>query len=95
MRKAILQRLQVSFDIDEEEKETALSLHSEKIAIAFGLLRTEPGTTLRVVKNLRVCEDCHSAFKLISQIYSRDIIMRDRVRYHHFRNGVCSCKDFW
>ncbi|XP_028791468.1 pentatricopeptide repeat-containing protein At5g66520-like [Neltuma alba] len=86
---------QVPFDIDEEEKETALSLHSEKIAIAFGLLRTEPGTTLRVVKNLRVCEDCHSAFKLISQIYSRDIIMRDRARYHHFRNGVCSCKDFW
>ncbi|KAF7805045.1 pentatricopeptide repeat-containing protein [Senna tora] len=86
---------QVLFDIDEEEKETALNQHSEKIAVAFGLLHTEPGTTLRIVKNLRVCEDCHSAFKLISQIYSRDIIMRDRVRYHHFRNGVCSCKDFW
>lgn len=86
---------QVSFDIDEEEKETALSLHTEKIAVAFGLLQTEPGTTLRIVKNLRVCEDCHSAFKLISRIYSRNIIMRDRVRYHQFRNGVCSCKDFW
>ncbi|KAK4278049.1 hypothetical protein QN277_015948 [Acacia crassicarpa] len=85
----------VLFDVGEEEKEVALSLHSEKIAIAFGLLRTKPGTTLRVVKNLRVCEDCHSAFKLISQVYRREIIMRDRVRYHHFKNGVCSCKDFW
>ncbi|KAK7278023.1 hypothetical protein RJT34_23044 [Clitoria ternatea] len=85
----------VMFDIEEEEKETALERHSEKIALAFGLLETEPGTTLRIVKNLRVCEDCHSAFKLVSQIYGRDIIMRDRVRYHHFRNGMCSCKDFW
>ena len=85
----------VSFDIEEEEKETALKQHSEKIALAFGLLHTEPGTTLRIAKNLRVCEDCHSAFKLASQVYSRDIIMRDRVRYHHFRNGMCSCKDFW
>ncbi|KAJ7973260.1 Pentatricopeptide repeat-containing protein [Quillaja saponaria] len=85
----------VSFDTEEEEKETALRYHSEKVAIAFGLLNTKPGTTLRIVKNLRVCEDCHSAFKLISQIYNRDIVMRDRVRYHHFRYGKCSCKDFW
>ncbi|XP_027366834.1 pentatricopeptide repeat-containing protein At5g66520-like [Abrus precatorius] len=85
----------VLFDIEEEEKETALRQHSEKVALAFGLVHTEPGTTLRIVKNLRVCEDCHSAFKLVSQIYGRDIIMRDRVRYHHFRNGMCSCKDFW
>ncbi|CAL0300135.1 unnamed protein product [Lupinus luteus] len=84
----------VSFDIEEEEKETALKQHSEKLALAFGLIRTEAGTTLHIVKNLRVCEDCHSAFKLISQIYSREIIMRDRVRYHHFRNGMCSCRDF-
>ncbi|KAK7344281.1 hypothetical protein VNO77_13719 [Canavalia gladiata] len=85
----------VLFDIEEEEKETALRQHSEKVALAFGLLHTKPGTTVRIVKNLRVCEDCHSAFKLVSQIYGRNIIMRDRVRYHHFRNGMCSCKDFW
>ncbi|KAA8545262.1 hypothetical protein F0562_020046 [Nyssa sinensis] len=58
---------QVLFDIDEEEKETALWHHSEKLAIAFGILNTLPGTTIRIVKNLRVCEDCHSATKLISQ----------------------------
>ncbi|KAF3454145.1 hypothetical protein FNV43_RR04592 [Rhamnella rubrinervis] len=86
---------QVLFDIEEEDKESALQYHSEKLAIAFGLLSTTPGTTIRIVKNLRVCEDCHSATKLISQIYNREIIVRDRVRYHHFRNGRCSCKDFW
>ncbi|MED6108963.1 hypothetical protein PIB30_029189 [Stylosanthes scabra] len=85
----------VSFDIEEEEKENTLKQHSEKIALAFGLIRTEPGTTLRIVKNIRVCEDCHAVFKLASRVYSREIIMRDRARYHHFRNGVCSCKDFW
>lgn len=85
----------VSYDIEEEEKETVLKQHSEKIALAFGLLHAKPGTTLHIVKNLRVCADCHSAFKLVSKIYGHNIIMRDRVRYHHFKNGMCSCKDFW
>lgn len=86
---------QVLFDISEEEKETALKYHSEKLAIAFGLLNTKPGTPIRIIKNLRVCEDCHSATKIISRVYRREIIVRDRVRYHYFKNGVCSCKDFW
>ena len=86
---------QVLFDIDEEEKESALCQHSEKLAIAFGLLKTAPGTTIRIVKNLRVCEDCHSATKLISQVYNREIVVRDRLRYHHFKDGNCSCKEFW
>lgn len=86
---------QVLFDIDEEEKETAPKYHSEKLAIAFGFINTDPGATIRVIKNLRVCEDCHSATKLISKVFKRDIIVRDRVRYHHFRNGKCSCNDFW
>ncbi|OVA06548.1 Pentatricopeptide repeat [Macleaya cordata] len=86
---------EVLFDMDEEEKENALSLHSEKLAISFGLISTSPGTPIRVVKNLRVCIDCHSATKLISRIYNREIILRDRNRYHHFKDGLCSCKDFW
>ncbi|KAL0422106.1 UNVERIFIED_CONTAM: Pentatricopeptide repeat-containing protein [Sesamum latifolium] len=86
---------QVLFDINEEEKETSLKYHSEKLAIAFGILNTEPGATIRIVNNLRVCEDCHSATKIISQAHNREIIVRDRARYHHFRNGKCSCKDFW
>ncbi|KAI9095064.1 hypothetical protein K1719_026528 [Acacia pycnantha] len=80
---------------DEEDKETALSIHSEKLAIAFGLMNTEPGTPLRIVKNLRVCWDCHQATKFISMVYDRVIIVRDRTRYHHFRDGICSCNDYW
>ncbi|KAM1061773.1 hypothetical protein FF1_026202 [Malus domestica] len=89
------ERSEVLLDIDEEEKETALSLHSEKLAIAFGLISTKPRTTIRVVKNLRVCSDCHTATKLISKVYNREIIVRDRNRFHRFRDGSCSCKDFW
>lgn len=84
------------FDIDDEEdKETALSVHSEKLAIAFGLMNTAPGTPVRIVKNLRVCGDCHQATKFISKVYGRVIIVRDRTRYHHFKDGICSCKDYW
>ncbi|KAI3910331.1 hypothetical protein MKW92_033054 [Papaver armeniacum] len=86
---------EVLFDMDEEEKENALSLHSEKLAISFGLISTSPGTRIRVVKNLRVCTDCHSAAKLVSKVYNREIVLRDRNRFHHFKDGLCSCKDFW
>ncbi|XP_047158352.1 pentatricopeptide repeat-containing protein At4g21065-like isoform X2 [Vigna umbellata] len=86
---------QVLLDIDEEDKEDALYRHSEKLAIAFALLTTPPGTPIRIVKNLRVCEDCHSATKFISKVYSREIVVRDRNRFHHFKNGLCSCGDFW
>ncbi|MQM01727.1 hypothetical protein Taro_034488 [Colocasia esculenta] len=86
---------EVLVDIDEEDKETALSRHSEKLAIAFGLMNTPPGTVIRIVKNLRVCLDCHHATKFISKIYDREIIVRDRIRFHHFRGGLCSCKDYW
>lgn len=82
-------------DIEEEEKEQALSYHSEKVAIAFMLLNTAPGTPIRVIKNLRVCADCHMAIKLISKVYAREIVIRDRSRFHHFSGGSCSCKDYW
>lgn len=87
---------EVLLDIDDEEdKETALSRHSEKLAIAFGIMNTPPGTTIRILKNLRVCGDCHQATKFISKVYSREIIVRDRIRFHHFKDGICSCKDHW
>jgi pentatricopeptide repeat protein len=82
-------------DIDEEDKEDALNRHSEKLAIAFALINTQPGTPIRIVKNLRVCDDCHSATKFISKIYNREIVVRDRNRFHHFKEGLCSCRDFW
>ncbi|GLT26133.1 hypothetical protein SLA2020_012180 [Shorea laevis] len=86
---------EVVYDMDEEWKEGALSHHSEKLAIAFGLISTKPGTTIRILKNLRVCGNCHSATKLISKIFNREIIARDRNRFHHFKEGFCSCKDYW
>lgn len=86
---------QVCLKMDDEEKEGALYYHSEKIAVAFGLISTKPQTPLRVVKNLRICDDCHSSIKLISKVYNRKIIVRDRKRFHHFENGLCSCMDFW
>ncbi|XP_042499282.1 putative pentatricopeptide repeat-containing protein At3g15930 [Macadamia integrifolia] len=86
---------EVFLDIGEEEKETALHWHSEKLAIAFGLISSGPGVTIRIVKNLRMCVDCHHVAKLISRLYNREVIVRDRTRFHHFTHGSCSCKDFW
>ncbi|EXC24155.1 hypothetical protein L484_015170 [Morus notabilis] len=86
---------QVLLKIDEEEKQTILHYHSEKIAIAFGLISTGPETPLRIVKNLRICEDCHAFIKFVSKIYKRKIIVRDRKRFHHFEHGTCSCMDYW
>lgn len=77
------------------EKETILSYHSEKLAIAFGVLATPPGTTIRVAKNLRTCVDCHNFAKVLSGVYNREVIIRDRTRFHHFREGRCSCNDYW
>ncbi|KAA8529473.1 hypothetical protein F0562_033728 [Nyssa sinensis] len=85
----------VLFDIEEEEKEDALCKHSEKVAIAFGLISLKEGMPIRIVKNLRVCWDCHVVTIMISKIYSREIIVRDRNRFHHFKDGECSCKCFW
>ncbi|PQP94181.1 putative pentatricopeptide repeat-containing protein [Prunus yedoensis var. nudiflora] len=85
----------VLFDIEEEEKEHFLGCHSEKLAIAFGLISTAPKDTIRVVKNLRVCGDCHEAIKLISKITERQIILRDNNRFHCFIDGSCSCKNYW
>lgn len=86
---------EVLYDMDNEWKEGALSHHSEKLAIAFGLISTKAGTTIRIVKNLRVCGNCHEATKLISKIFNREIIARDRNRFHHFKDGSCSCRDYW
>lgn len=85
----------VLFDIEEEEKEHFLGCHSEKLAIAFGLISTSPNDIIRVVKNLRVCGDCHEAIKLISKFTGREIIVRDNNRFHSFIDGSCSCRDYW
>ncbi|CAG7866574.1 unnamed protein product [Brassica rapa] len=85
----------VLHDLEEEVKEQILRHHSEKLAIAFGLISTPDKATLRIMKNLRVCNDCHTAIKFISKLVGREIIVRDATRFHHFKNGFCSCRDYW
>ncbi|GLJ20931.1 hypothetical protein SUGI_0382110 [Cryptomeria japonica] len=80
---------------DDNEHEWKHIYHSEKLAIAFALKNTPPGTPIRIVKNLRVCDDCHIVTKFISQTVGREIVLRDVSRFHHFKNGMCSCGDYW
>ncbi|XP_057978426.1 pentatricopeptide repeat-containing protein At1g14470 isoform X2 [Malania oleifera] len=82
-------------DVEEEEKEETVGTHSEKLAIGFALLVSEAGAVIRVMKNLRVCWDCHVAIKIISKLEGREIILRDNNRFHCFSDGMCSCKDYW
>ncbi|MED6179782.1 putative pentatricopeptide repeat-containing protein [Stylosanthes scabra] len=81
-------------DVEEEDKECHLAVHSEKLAIVFALLNTQD-SPIRITKNLRVCGDCHIAAKLISKIAGRVIVVRDTNRFHHFKDGICSCGDYW
>ncbi|ESQ41681.1 hypothetical protein EUTSA_v10012670mg [Eutrema salsugineum] len=82
-------------DVDDEEKGDLLFEHSEKLALAYGILTTPQGAAIRITKNLRVCGDCHTAFTYISRIIDHEIILRDSSRFHHFKNGMCSCKGYW
>ncbi|KAJ4951513.1 hypothetical protein NE237_028345 [Protea cynaroides] len=86
---------EVLLNVDEDKKEDLVLQHSEKLAISFGLLKTKPSAEILIIKNLRICLDCHSAMKLISKVYQREITVRDRSRFHHFKNGTCSCRDYW
>ncbi|KAM3249781.1 pentatricopeptide repeat-containing protein, mitochondrial [Capsicum annuum] len=85
----------VLHDMEQQEKERQLFWHSERLAVAYGLLRTVPGSVIRVVKNLRICGDCHTVLKYISSITNRKIVVRDANRFHHFNEGTCSCNNFW
>ncbi|GMH20197.1 hypothetical protein Nepgr_022038 [Nepenthes gracilis] len=85
----------VLHDIDQEAKEQSLLYHSERLAIAYGLISTPARTPLRIIKNLRICGDCHNAIKIMSKIVGRELIVRDNKRFHHFKDGKCSCGDYW
>ncbi|CAH9122134.1 unnamed protein product [Cuscuta epithymum] len=85
----------VLHDVDEEQKEGELLYHSEKIAVVFGILRLPQGSPIQVMKNLRICGDCHIFMKFLSKVTQRKIVIRDGNRFHHFQNGICSCGDYW
>lgn len=82
-------------DLDGEEKEDTLCNHSEKLAVAFGIMNLKGESEITVFKNLRICGDCHNAIKFMAKIVGVRIVVRDSLRFHHFRDGFCSCNDFW
>ncbi|XP_058208709.1 pentatricopeptide repeat-containing protein At3g16610 [Rhododendron vialii] len=82
-------------DVEEEEKESILLYHSEKLAVTFGILTLGSDKPILVTKNLRICGDCHEALKYITIITRRKITVRDASRFHHFKDGICNCGDFW
>jgi pentatricopeptide repeat protein len=81
-------------DVDEQEERVRL-YHSEKLAIAFGLISTPYWAPLQIVQGHRICGDCHEAIKLIARVTGREIVIRDAGRFHHFKHGHCSCEDYW
>ncbi|KVH90795.1 Pentatricopeptide repeat-containing protein [Cynara cardunculus var. scolymus] len=85
----------VLHDEDNERKMARLSSHSEKLAIAFGLISLSSGSPILISKNLRICGDCHEFCKYVSKLSRRTIILRDASRFHHFIDGFCSCKNYW
>lgn len=82
-------------DVDQEEKEEGLSSHSEKLAVAFGILNLNGASSVRVFKNLRICGDCHNFIKFMTEMVGVQIVVRDSMRFHHFSDGSCSCHGFW
>ncbi|MBA0847256.1 hypothetical protein Goshw_015159 [Gossypium schwendimanii] len=67
----------------------------EKLAMAFGIMKIDPEMSVQVTNNLRICNDCYSAFKFVSYVYGRKVVVRDAYRFHHFQDGTCSCNDYW
>ncbi|KAL3630686.1 hypothetical protein CASFOL_023670 [Castilleja foliolosa] len=85
----------VLHEVEEELKEQYLFQHSEKIALAYGLISTRNPKPIRIFKNLRVCGDCHNMMKYVSAATGREIVVRDSNRFHHIKDGMCSCNDYW
>ncbi|KAH6833970.1 Tetratricopeptide repeat superfamily protein [Perilla frutescens var. hirtella] len=87
----------VLFDVDEEHKEEQLYHHSEKLALVFSLMNAGNSScnVVKIMKNIRICLDCHNFMRLASKLLGKTIIVRDVNRFHHFREGACSCNDYW
>ncbi|XP_058078441.1 pentatricopeptide repeat-containing protein At1g71420 [Magnolia sinica] len=86
----------VLHEVEKEHKEEQLYHHSEKLALVFGLMNASRSTgAIRIMKNIRICLDCHNFMKLASDCIGREIVVRDANRFHHFRGGMCSCSDYW
>ncbi|KAI5084874.1 hypothetical protein GOP47_0001043 [Adiantum capillus-veneris] len=69
--------------------------HSEMLAVGFGLIHTPRGKTLRIMKNLCTCVDCHSSMLFISKTEKRKIVLIDKFCVHEFKTGVCTCSSHY
>ncbi|XP_050234681.1 pentatricopeptide repeat-containing protein At1g15510, chloroplastic [Mercurialis annua] len=87
----------ISMNEVETSKADIFCGHSERHAIAFGLINTAPGSPILVTKNLYMCKTCHRIIKFISNIVRREISVRDAEQFHHFKDGTCSCggEGYW
>lgn len=86
-------------DIEEEHKEEQLYHHSEKLALVFAIMNQgslcRERSGIRIMKNIRICVDCHNFMKLASDLLGKEIVVRDSNRFHHFKDRICSCNDYW
>ena len=77
----------VLVDLEEEEKRRVILLIVKSWLFHLGLsvlLKVQAFESQRIF----------SFMKLASKVFEREIIARDRTRFHHYRDGVCSCGDF-
>lgn len=81
--------------MDKREKEKVLLMHTEKLALTYGLMNVKSGKPIRVVKNTGICSDCHEVAKYMTLLSKREILLKDGVRFHKFSEGKCSCRDRW
>ncbi|XP_056161993.1 pentatricopeptide repeat-containing protein At1g71420 [Syzygium oleosum] len=83
-------------DLEEEHKEEQLYYHSEKLALVFATMNESSlPTVIKIMKNIRICVDCHNFMKIAADLLNREIVVRDSNRFHHFKSRVCSCNDYW
>ncbi|CAL5209447.1 unnamed protein product [Lathyrus oleraceus] len=66
--------------------------HSEQLAVAFGVLNVPAMAPIRIYKNSLICPHCHTFIMLSTKVVGREIILRDRKRFHFFKDGQCSCR---
>lgn len=83
----------VLHDVEEYQKRHFLMYHSAKLAAMYGLLMASPGQTVRVVKNIRMCGDCHSFLEYASAATRKEISVRDTSGFHVFKGGKCCCRE--
>ncbi|KAK8946808.1 Pentatricopeptide repeat-containing protein [Platanthera zijinensis] len=82
-------------EVEEYQKREFLFYHSAKLAAAYGMIVSRGRETVRAMKNVRLCGDCHEFLKVASSVSCREILFRDSTGFHEFKGGVCSCGDFW